>query len=101
VILPIKGVGDRLVERELHGPLGALVRGKFRRECLNTARGRVEADVALERGEVDEVPVQHECRDPVLNRFHRRGRGLSDGLSHLLQLRLNFRREAREVLVDR
>lgn len=56
--------------------------------------------MVLERGEVDQVPVQDEGRHPVLDCLLRFRSRLPDGFPNLLQALLDILWKTRDVVVD-
>ena len=75
--------GQGSVVRELDRALAALVGGQFIFERLDARR--VEPDVILEAGEVDQVAVALERGDAVADRLDRARSRLGDGLANLLE----------------
>lgn len=91
----------RLIDGELDRPLGSLVARQIVFESLDAGGCRVEADVGLECGKVDEVLVEHEGRHPVLDGLLRFRGCLPDDGANTFQMFLGFWLGSRDVVVNR
>src|ERR1700742_2469225 len=90
----------RIGEWQVGRAFGAGVGGELVAELVEIPRGGIDADVVMERSEMDEVAVEREGRHLILDRLLRLRCGASDRGPDLLQQSLNVDRERGDVFVD-
>lgn len=92
-------VGNGLVERKLEiALLSPVPRDRFPQLFVSSHR-RIQPDVLLKGGVVDEVAIQGERRNSIADLLLRLGSGFPDRGPDLLQDRLNLRWERRDVFI--
>jgi hypothetical protein len=96
-----QAVRERLIEWKTKiALLSRIPRYGFLESRISSDRW-VEADVLREGCKINEHAVQLERRDPVADRFLGAGSGAAHSLPNPLEDCLYFRRESRNILVDR
>src|SRR5437867_8476137 len=84
-------VWNRPIERKLDGTLSLFVLRQFFLDALEARVDRVESNVALEGGEIDQpLAIQFECGNLVADRLDGAGSRLLDRLPHFFQDALNI-----------